>query len=203
MNRDLAIQQLREMLAKVNPDSLIRLYREAANIRDAKDAVLGRYQPVFAPENIGNLTADEFRGFLLFSNNCHWDNIHRQGTRITSDMGKLRDALRVLVDENRPLRERLGTLRPGNGTPMVKWMGPAVITAILQVVHPDKYGVLNGTVKTGMQKLGLWPETPSGVSFGERYEQVNSVLLEIAGQMGVDLWTLDMLWWRLIRSDRP
>ncbi|NQT19784.1 MAG: DUF1016 family protein [Planctomycetes bacterium] len=203
MNRDLAIQQLRKTLGKVRPDSPNPLCRQAAEIRDAKDQVLSRYQPAFSTEHIGNLAADEFRSFLLFRNNHHWDSIHRQGGLMTSNMEKLREALAWLVDESRSLRERLDALRPNNGDPMVKGLGRAVLTAILQVVYPDDYGVLNKIAEDGMVKLGLWPKMPRGASFGERYERVNSVLLEVADQVGVDLWTLDMLWWRFIRSDEP
>lgn len=80
---------------------------------------------------------------------------------------------------------------------MVAGLGRAVITAILQVVYPDKYGVWNNTAEAGMKQLGLWPDMPRTASFGERYEKVNAVLHEVASEMGVDLWTLDMLWWRV------
>jgi hypothetical protein len=79
---------------------------------------------------------------------------------------------------------------------MVKGLGQAVITAILQIEHPEKYGVLNNTAEAGMRAVGVWPEFPRGGSFGERYEIVNRVLLDTASELGVDLWTLDMLWWR-------
>lgn len=47
-----------------------------------------------------------------------------------------------------------------------------------------------------MKALGLWPELPSALPFGNRYERVNAVLLEVATAADVDLWTLDALWWR-------
>ena len=201
MTREEAIQQLRETLSKIRPDSADELYRMAVEIRDAKNAVLQRYQPVFAPQNVQDLTAEEFRSFLLFRNNRHWDHMHRQGGWMTEDMDRLQQALAVLVDENRSLRDRLDTLRPNNSNPMVKGLGRAVITAILQVAHPDKYGVLNNIAEAGMTKLDLWPEMPRGASFGERYDRVNSVLLELGGELGVDLWTLDMLWWRVVQPE--
>jgi hypothetical protein len=72
-----------------------------------------------------------------------------------------------------------------------------VITAILQVVYPDKYGVLNNIAEEGMKHLRLWPEIPRAATFAERYEAVNKVLTETAAELGIDLWTLDILWWRV------
>jgi len=80
---------------------------------------------------------------------------------------------------------------------MIKGLGRAVITAFLHVMYPDKYGVWNRTAESGMTQLGLWPEMPRGASFSERYERANSVLLELVDESGIDLWTLDMLWWRV------
>jgi hypothetical protein len=37
-----------------------------------KQEVLARHQPIFAPEAIPSLTAEEFGGFLEFENNRHW-----------------------------------------------------------------------------------------------------------------------------------
>jgi len=48
-----------------------------------------------------------------------------------------------------------------------------------------------------MVQLRLWPpfeHTP----IGERYARVNELFLTIANDVGVDLWTLDALWWRFL-----
>ncbi|MBN1509227.1 MAG: DUF91 domain-containing protein [Sedimentisphaerales bacterium] len=197
MAREQAIQSLREILAKVDHQSPDEMYRVAAEIRDAKASVLEKYQPVFASENLDGLTAEMFRSFLLFRNNKHWDSIHRQGGWMTADMAKLQEALKVLLDEGLDIKTRLNRLRPPTGDPMIKGLGRAVITAILQVAYPDKYGVWNNTAESGMKRLGIWPDMPRGASFSERYVVLNRVLHEVAEQLGIDLWTLDMLWWRV------
>jgi len=196
MNREQAIGQLRRILEQVDPRSPNEFCRIAAEIRGAKDEVISRYAPTFSLERIERMTAEEFKGFLLFRNNRHWDSLHRQGGRMTEDMGQLRKALKLLVDEGKPLKNRLDQLRPRRGDPMVPGLGRAVITAILQIVHPDKYAVWNNTAEAGMENLGLWPDMPRGASFGERYEKMNAVVHEVAEELGIDLWTLDMLWWR-------
>ena len=160
-----------------------------------QEAVLERYQPIFSPENLPNLSAEDFHSFLLFRNNHHWENIHRQSSRMTANMDRLRKALGILVDESRDVKDRLEVLLPKQGKPMVKGLGRAVITPILFVSHPDKYGVWNSPAEAGMKSVGLFPEFAWGASFGERYVKVNQVLLRVSQDLRVDLWTLDALWW--------
>lgn len=68
--------ELRQGLARFRES---RVHRE---IVDPKAEVLTTYQPVFAAENIPDLTAETFRRFLLFESNKHWTGLQRQGTRI-------------------------------------------------------------------------------------------------------------------------
>lgn len=159
-----------------------------------KEMVVPRYSRVFAPENLAGLSADDFLSFLNFKNNRHWHGIHRQGTKIVRDMPKLRKALGIILDDSRPLRERLDEVIPG----MVPGLGKAVVTAILIIVYQDRYAVWNRTAQAGMTALDVWPEFGRGATFGERYEAVNRIEMEVARLLGVDTWTLDALWWRVV-----
>jgi hypothetical protein len=79
----------------------------------------------------------------------------------------------------------------------VKGMGPATASALLLVKYPDHYGVWNGTSEKGMKTLKVWPAFRRGSSEGEKYVAINKVLLSLADEAGMDLWTLDALWWDL------
>lgn len=197
-----AITTLKKVLLRISPDSKDEMCRIGAQIRDAKQQVVTKYGEVFSHENVGSLTRQDFCDFLLFKNNQHWGSLFRQKNQMTADMEQLRKAVSLLVDESISIKERLDILRPVSADPMVSGLGRAVITAILHVVYPDRYGVLNGTAEAGMKLLGVWPEFPRGSTFGDKYAIVNSVLLEIASEMQIDLWTLDMLWWRVIIPDK-
>ncbi len=192
-----ALQHSRRTLLRVSPDSPDEAFRMAADTLAAKEQVIATYGRMFAPENTDALSAEDFRSFLLFRNNRHWDGLHRHAAEMTADMPLLREAIKLLVDESIPIRERLDQLRPHNQEGMVKWLGRAVLTAIWQVVYPERYGVLNNTSEAGMQTVGLWPEFPRGATLGERYERINGCLIETAAALGIDLWTLDALWWRV------
>ncbi len=196
-----AVETLRKLLDDLRtkpPGS--DMSKNLAQIEEARDEVIGRYGPVFSPPNVANLSRGTFLEFLRFENNRHWTGLGRLGGKLTKDMDRLRAALGLLVEEIRPLKERLDRLRPSGGSAMVPFLGRAVLTAILHLVYPDRYGVVNNTLVRGMTKLGLWPRGLSDASLAVQYETINPVLLELARRLDIDLWTLDELWWHLAPS---
>jgi endonuclease NucS-like protein len=161
-----------------------------------RDAVLARFQPVFCPDHAQELSEEEFRSFLLFENNRHWTGLHRQGSRMCSDMDRLRKALGILLDEKQPVNGRLDS-----AIEMVTGMGKNVATAILLVLRPDQYGVWNNRSEANMKRLGIWPSFERGEPFGQRYEKVNAVLQQLRTALDIDLWTLDGLWFYLDEAE--
>ena len=157
-------------------------------ITSAKDQVLDRYQPIFNMENISRMTNIEFKEFLRFDNNKHWSGLHRMGPKICSDMDILKKSLQLLVDEKQPLEKRLDFV-----VNSVHGMGKAIITAILLIEYPDKYGVWNSTSEGALKALELWPKFDRKESFGFRYVRVNEILKYISDRLDVDLWILDAL----------
>ena len=192
MSKAEALGQLRGILGRIKAGE----DEELSPMVGAKEEVLRKYQRVFSDENLPNLTKEDFLGFLRIKNNRHWDGIHRYGRTITKDMDALREALRTLLDESRPLRERLDELRPPSGKGRIKGLGPATFTPILFVRNPEKYGVFNETSKAALKRVGLWPDVARSAPFSEQYFKVNELLLDLAKELGIDLWTLDALWWR-------
>lgn len=168
--------------------------REPTSDINFKGEVISQFQPIFSPEYISAITEEEFKSFLLYKNNHHWTGLHRMGGIITADMDLLRDALTILVDEGQPIKDRLNKIVPKSGA-MVPRLGRAVITAILTVAYPELYGVMNTSTEVGMRELEIWPKYERGAKFGERYSEVNEILLWLASELQTDLWLLDMLWW--------
>lgn len=178
-----AVAALRESLAEMKPGN-----PQYDSTVTAQDAVLARFQPMFNPERLATLTADEFRSFLPVKNNRHWSGLQRMGSRLTRDMDVLRRALAVLLDEHRPLAARLD-----KAIEAVDGMGTALATAILLIAYPDQYGVWNSTSEAVLRQLGVWPEPRRGMTKGEQYENVNRLLLKLRDDVSTDLWTLDAL----------
>jgi len=164
----------------------------------ARDRVYARYGRAFAPENLPELTAGDYLSFLRFENNAHWSSIHRSGSRTTSDMVALQQALGVLTDEQRPLAERYDEATGG----VVKGIGRAIATPILHVVYPDRYGVWNNQSHAGLQAIGALPRFERGWTDGQKYKAVNETLVALAEALRIDLWTLDAVW-EVLRRGRP
>ena len=146
-NWNSAIERLRAKLARA------RQWEDFQASMAARDEVLARYQPVFAPEHLPDLTKEEFVSFLYLENNKHWTGLYRQVRALTADMDGLRRALAVLMDESRPLARRFD-----EAVGQVRGLGKALATAILLVVYPDRYGVWNNTSESGLKILGIWPD---------------------------------------------
>lgn len=192
---DSAIEGLRSLLERARHPELGPDEAKVAKIIAARNSVLARFGPVFAPNAVGQIAPAVFLDFLDFRSNRHWHGLDRHGQSLISDLERLRQALSILVDESRPIEERLDEIRPPAGKPMVRNMGKALITAILHVTYPERYGVLNNITKNGLQSLGLWPRHLSNAPFSEVYGRINPILQSLAAKLDTDLWTLDALWW--------
>lgn len=183
------IEILQDVVEHIGTQSTDKIYQESGNIQSAKEGVLSRFQPIFMPDNIENISAEDYLAFLQFENNNHWTGLYRKGNAVAGDMQSLRVKLKILVDESISISQRY------NETNLIDGLGKGIITAILQVVYPNTYGVWNNRVEKGMKAFKLWPVFPRGISEGEKYEILNNRLKKIADKLEIDLWTLDSLWW--------
>ncbi len=160
-------------------------------IRDSvskRDEVLERFGPVFRDPS--RLTQQDYFDFLSYRKNHHWTGLERLGRSAADDMENLRDAVTTLTNETLPLSDRFDA-----ASSKVQGVGPATLTPMLLLAYPDRYGVWNGTSEPEMRDRRYWPAFPRGSSDGEKYEIVNSVLLNLASDFRIDLWTLDAIWW--------
>ena len=187
-----AIDQLRAVLEAISMNS------ELVGVIQARDEVIARYQPLFAPAHLPKLTAEAFESFLLYDNNKHWTGINRYGSRMTQDMPQLQKALGILLDEGPPLAERYD-----QAVGMVKGLDKATATPILLVSYPDRYGVWNGKSEPGLKSLKLYPTLPRGATPGQYYAAINDILIHLAAELDVDLWTLDAVWSWLVEEEKP
>lgn len=181
---------LRGALARFKPGQ--KAYDEIVATRQQ---VFARYRPIFSQEHIRSLTRDEFTSFLYIENNHHWSGLYRQGLGAAADLDKLRAALAILLDETIPIRERFPeALR------MVTGFGKGIATGVLTVAYPERYGVWNNTSEAALRQVGLWPNFERGEGVGGRYEKINTLLTRLSTDLGIDLWTLDALWWFLLEQ---
>jgi hypothetical protein len=162
--------------------------------------VTSYWSVIFSPKGVATLTKQDMTGFLSFAHNKRWREISKEN--VTSDMKRLRTALAVLVDESRPVAERLNALEPGRGELAVPFLGKAKLTPILLVAHPKRYGVWNDYSERALRAMGLFPEFAEEVRLGDQYAAVNEVLLRLSAEYRVSLWWLDVLLERMVRLVR-
>ncbi len=196
MAEDTAVLFLRGVLNRLRSQPWERERFDAPRARAAREDALSRYATMLSPELVRETDRDALLE-LLRDVNKHHKMGHGRGVPRTADLGHLREALAILVDENLSLEERLNRLRPPGGAPLVKGFGPSVITSILHLIDPSRYGVLTGTSESVLRRLGVYPTLPGSASLAARYEAVNNVLLRLAASLGIDLGLLDYLFWRV------
>ena len=174
-----------------------RKWYEMHGWHDKDREVINKFGDMFHPNNLDKLGKKDFKSFLLYRNNKHWWGIARHGNEVTQNMANLRQALEILLDEKKPLEERLDVLFPKDRPNYIKGLGRAVVTPILMVVYPTKYGVYNSKTEQGLRKAGLLPKFGVGASFSESYIKINKVLSNLASQNGMSLFELDAVWWNM------
>ena len=188
MNRspafDEAVSKLRASMRLLSTED------ELKKIVESKGEVLSRFQPIFNRDHISQLTEQEFSPLLYLEYNHHWSGLHRHLPKIRANMQLLREVLAELLDESKPIEERFN-----HAVETVPGMGKAIVTAVLQIVFPDDYGVWNNTTEGGLRALKIWPIFDRGESMGGRYIKINETLKDLSRELEIDLWTLDSLWW--------
>ena len=113
-------------------------------------------------------------------------------------MEKLKEALKILLNEELDIKDRFDILIPLNGQNYIKGLARAILTPILLVVYPGKYGVYNTVTDDALVKLKLKPEVSRGTSFAEEYVIINAILLDIAQKYDLSLFQLDEVWWNVL-----
>jgi hypothetical protein len=185
------------------PDKIAK-FRDATPgvmaLRLQEQEVCAYWGVIFSPKGIATLTKQDMTGFLSYGQNKRWREISKEN--VTADMDRLRTALGVLVDESRPIAERLDGLEPGRGALAVPHLGKAKLTPILLVTHPRQYGVWNDYSERALRGMGLFPEFEKGWCLGAQYTAVNEVLVGLAAEYRVTLWWLDVILERIARLVR-
>jgi hypothetical protein len=186
------------------PQNQIQIFRDntpnVMALRLQELEVTQYWSVIFSPKGIATLTKQDITGFLSYRQNHRWREISRED--VAADMEALKAALLVLVDETRPVAERLNMLEPGRGELAVAHLGKAKLTPLLLVTHPKQYGVWNDYSERALTGMGLLPEFAEGARLGDQYAQVNAVLVELAATYRVSMWWLDVILERIARLVR-
>jgi hypothetical protein len=190
-------------MSQISVDQIAR-FREITPrvmaMRLQEQEVTAYWGVIFSPRGIASLTKQDMTGFLSYAQNKRWREISKED--VTADMERLRAALLCLVDEQRPVAERLNDLEPGRGALAVSHLGKAKLTPILLVTQPRRYGVWNDYSERALRRMGLFPDPGESARLGDQYAAVNAVLVRLAAEYRLTLWWLDVILERMARLVR-
>lgn len=156
--------------------------------------VIAKFGKIFHPNNLDNLTADEFRSFYSFTQNRHWHGLERTAG-LAKDFSKIKKTLKILLDETIPIKERIRRIRDKKSPDFQEGFGFASYTPILLMVYPTKYCVINEIVKEALERTGLYRDFDKEEWIV--YDEVNKLVVEFAQKNNLSLWKIDSLWSRL------
>lgn len=174
-------------------DEIRRLLQDDPKTWQAEEDVCKEFGDMFSLDNLGFITKGDFKRFLKFENNHHWKSLERLN-HVTDNLPELISFLRILLDDNRSIENRLEELFPANGQhSTISGLHRAIVTPVLLVTHPKEYGVWNGRSEKALALFGLMPEFASSDGFSSRYLRVNQVLKSLAARHTISLWQLDAI----------
>lgn len=167
-----------------------------------RDNVISKYGEMFKLENIDNLTQEKFQEFLRFENNKHWSRLDRPGGNLVKDMSKLKNALKILLDESVPLTDRIKRVRDKSSNDYTPFLANAIYTPILLVTNPQKYPIVNLPVAEALDELGLYSirKWKSGEDEWDSVPQMQKIIHDMAAKYNFDLWQIDWVWWKIARD---
>ncbi len=184
-----AVERLKALLPKVRTKARV----------ESDERLFNRFRPIFSAENLSNLTEKDFRDFTIYKQNEHWTGIHRHNNKVLANMESLRKTLKLLVDESMPIDQRIDQFRPTGKGKIISGLGSSIYTAILFVLHPDKYPVLNTKTRRSLRTLGLYT-VKSSDSHGTRYKKVIETSQMLAAALDCTLVELDGLHHHLLET---
>jgi hypothetical protein len=190
-------------MSQISPDQIATFRESTPNVmalRMEELEVTQYWGVIFSPKAVPSMTKQDITGFLSYQQNKRWREISKEN--VTSDMERLRSAIACLVDETRPINERLDELEPGRGALAVPHLGKAKLTPMLLVSHPKQYGVWNDYSERALRGMELFPGFDSDWHLGQQYATVNAVLLELSTRYRVSMWWLDVILERISRMVR-
>ena len=135
----------------------------------------------------------------------HWQWLTQNIALLVSNPKSLIESLKLLLDESKPISDRIDKVIGVSGERTVKGLGLARISDILHYSDPEKYGVYNNVSMGGLSKIGENPKDTdprwNSLTKGERYSLVNKKLIELSKSHNISLWALDWLWYWILENN--
>lgn len=190
--------------------NIFTLYEEFLNIRDFNSAIwlsdrkeaYKEFQSRFSKQEIvsPNALSKTYRDFLSFRKNKSWTALQRFGIKALKHLDELRELIIFLQNESILIQERIN--KSLGEDYYVEGIGIGILTGLLHMFNPTKYGVWNSRTIDALEKMKRKPELTSDT--GHSYLLVNKELQKLATELKTDLTTIDgLMWYVSKRIDLP
>ncbi len=189
---DDAIIALKEALDRAKKDAEFQM------VVSSKDEVIAKYQPIFQYENIRKLDRKVFCEFLKFENNKQLKSYDKLAKEITKDIYELRQVFKGFLDRSKNRFDRFEYAFP-NEKQKIKGLDKNVLTTILQITEPDKYGIWSASAEYVIKEFDLWPDGGDTVLL--KHILVNLMLGSLSEELVIDKWTLNALFEFIYREE--
>lgn len=141
-------------------------------------------------EFIADATAMTFRRIFEGTLGQRWSETHALAPRSARQAELLRGTLAVLLDEVKPLHDRLAQLWPAQIR--ADRFSPGALTPLLHITAPQERSVWNRETESALTSLGLFPARPWD-TVGGQYAAVDQAQRHLAEDLGLSLWQLENL----------
>ncbi len=136
----------------------------------------------------------DFKNFLHFKYNQSW-SLNRSGLEALSNPDQLKNLLIFIQDESIRIDQRIReTLQGKSRCPGIN---KNIVTGLLHIFYPDKYGVWNKQTDDALKKIGRFPATSTDQ--GRHYLNINAALTKLATELHSNLTAIDAFMWYLNR----
>jgi hypothetical protein len=182
------------LLARAEPVGFLRERLDLLRSTDPLDVDPGA--PCYAvaaeltPDFIADAPAEAFRRVFTGALGRRWRETAGLAPRSARQAELLRGTLAVLLDQQRPLPDRLDQLWPARI--QADRFSPGALTPLLHITAAHEHSVWNRDTESALSDLGLFPDRPWD-TVGGQYAAVDQAQRELAEDLHLSLWQLENL----------
>ena len=166
-----------------------------------RDEFFTKYEKLFQLENIDSLTKQKFKNFWAEAV-FHWGGGGRQnaGNITKGELWEIsKENLKIIVDESKPLSERIKQLR--NTSNQGNFIQSGTYSIILHLVNPKKHPTINDLTLNVLDELKLSSKKERNTDDEWEYiPKLENTILKLCNEINVDTWKIDWVWARFMEQ---
>jgi hypothetical protein len=159
-----------------------------------RDEFFTKYEKLFQLENIDSLTKQKFKNFWAEAV-FHWGGGGRQnaGNITKGELWEVsKENLKIIVDESKPLSERIKQLR--NTSNQGNFIQSGTYSIILHMVNPKKHPTINDLTLNVLDELKLSSKKERKTEEWNWVPKLENTILKLCDENNVDTWKVDWVW---------